>query len=238
MKGVLMKEVNKTLQELALLDHSSARLKRRLQEKPLALRNDQIKLEQTKADLAALEQQLKDHDLKGRSMDKDCQIAESELKKSLILQNAASTNEEYQAHQRKIEGLQAGISVFETNILEGMEQREIFDERVKKQKAVVSTAENVLKNSESKIAEEISGIQSELDTVLQSRTQCIGIMETDDRLKYDRVYQKHGANTLVQILDRICQGCYVSMRPNDLIRVESGREIVHCGDCGKILYLR
>lgn len=233
-----MKEVNAGLKKLATLDREVARLQRRLKEKPLALRNDQVKLEQTESDLKGLEKRLKDFDLNTRSMEKDCKAAEDGLQKASIAQNAATSNEEYQAHQRKIESLKESISDLETKILEAMDEREGITKKLDEQKLVVTNAKKILKDSETRIAAEIADLQKDYDAASARREEVLkSSLETDDRGKYLRVYEKHGSNALAQIIGGICQGCYVSVRPNDMIRIESGREIVHCGDCGKILYL-
>lgn len=233
-----MKEVNEGLKQIAALDREVARLKRRLEEKPLALRNDQIKLEQTEGKLAALEKEVKDFDLNTRKMEKDCKEAESGLNKASIAQNAATSNEEYQAHGRKIESLRETISDFETKILEAMEEREVLTKKLTEQKLVVTNAKKILKESETRIATEIAALQKDYDAASEKRVVVLkSSLESDDRGKYNRVYEKHGAKTLAQIINGICQGCYVAVRPNDMIRLESGRQLVHCGDCGKILYL-
>ncbi|MDF1665569.1 MAG: hypothetical protein P1V97_27665 [Planctomycetota bacterium] len=233
-----MKEVNKGLKQLAALDREVARLDRRLKEKPLALRNDQIKLEQTEASFAALEKEVKDFDLNTRKMEKDCKEAEGGLNKASIAQNAATSNEEYQAHQRRIESLRETISEVETKILEAMEQREELAKKLTEQKLVVANAKKILKESETRIAAEIAVLKKSYEEAAEKREAVLkSSLESDDRGKYNRVYQKHGSKTLAQIINRICQGCYVAVRPNDMVRIESGRELVHCGDCGKILYL-
>jgi uncharacterized protein len=232
-----MKEVNEGLRVLAGLDQKLARVHRKLQLKPLALQNDQVKLEETQKVLVEETQKLKDHDLLTRTVEKDCKTAEADLLKSSSGQNAATSNDEYQAHQRRIDSLKEKISEFETAILEGMEVREELQKKVNGTKAVVTNAEKVLKDAKSKNAQELAEIQANFDAAVAARQTAVNVLETDDRAKYERVYQKHGANTLVVILNGICQGCYVNVRPNDLVQVESGRKIVYCGDCGKILYL-
>ena len=53
---------------------------------------------------------------------------------------------------------------------------------------------------------------------------------------YDRAFQAHGEG-LAPIENNVCQGCFSSVTPNDRSRLISGRELVVCRSCQRIVYL-
>ena len=54
---------------------------------------------------------------------------------------------------------------------------------------------------------------------------------------YERLLKSRGAPVVVEVTSELsCTGCHVKVTPSTMVRVQTGKEIVSCENCGRILY--
>lgn len=228
--------IAETLEKLSNLDLDIDRLDRRIKRKPQELQQDKLKVDEVKRKLEAIKQKIKDQELEHRQMDKSLNEAQQSLEKTTVLQNQAKSNDEYQAHQRKIDSLKDKISDLETSILEGFDKQERLADEQTAQQALLTKAEGILSEARLTNATEMAALGAEKARIEGQRKEVMGQLTGDDRSTYEKIFSKHGAKTIVSMLDGICQSCFVSLRPNDQEAVRQGTKLVVCPHCGHILY--
>ena len=70
---------------------------------------------------------------------------------------------------------------------------------------------------------------------MRKRRQLVQLIPEPVALNYKRVHGRH-SNAVVQVVEGVCQGCFVEL-PNALLsRLEDPRNVVTCDHCGRILY--
>ena len=150
--------------------------------------------------------------------------------------NQASSNREYDILRGQIEADGAAKSVMEDEILEHLDrvdrlQKDIIvaHERVKqadidktKFVAEFSAQEPILKQQEA----DLVGKMAKAEKVLTGET-----LST-----YRRLVEAHGAEALAPVENGVCTGCYVALRPQQRVQLNSG-VILFCSTCGRLMYL-
>lgn len=146
-------------------------------------------------------------------------------------------NEEYQALGVKVAHYGEEIDDLETRELELMERGDQL-------KSLLAEAETAYGRTKGGVDEEVETLQvradqfsRETESLEEERKQLLVGMEEETISIYERLLQKLGAPVVVQITRaRQCLGCHVKATPATMIRVQAGKELVNCENCGRILY--
>lgn len=146
-------------------------------------------------------------------------------------------NEEYQALGVKVAHYGEEIDDLETRELELMERGDQL-------KSLLAEAETAYGRTKGGVDEEVETLQvradqfsRETESLEEERKQLLVGMEEETISIYERLLQKLGAPVVVPITRaRQCLGCHVKATPATMIRVQAGKELVNCENCGRILY--
>jgi predicted nucleic acid-binding Zn-ribbon protein len=74
-----------------------------------------------------------------------------------------------------------------------------------------------------------------MDDLREEREQSRRITPADELDLYDRVRARSGSVTVATLRDGVCGFCAVAPSSTKLARLRSGRELLQCGNCGRIL---
>ena len=146
-------------------------------------------------------------------------------------------NEEYQALGVKVTHYGEEIDDLETRELELMERGDQL-------KSLLAEAETAYGRTKGGVDEEVETLQvradqfsRETESLEEERKQLLVGMEEETISIYERLLQKLGGPVVVPITRaRQCLGCHVKATPATMIRVQAGKELVNCENCGRILY--
>ena len=78
--------------------------------------------------------------------------------------------------------------------------------------------------------------------MLPTRTQLSQAYPLASRLdedvlnRFERLFKSKGDAAIVALRHEVCTGCHMKITPQTAHRVKSGREIVSCEQCGRILF--
>jgi uncharacterized protein len=232
-----MVHLTSVLSDIGQLDHRIARKRRHATNKPLEVQGDEAKRTRSLTKGKALQDQITGNQLETRRLEKDLAERQAEREKTLSQQNQAKGNEEYQALDRKAASLAEAASKLETDILEAFERSDDLDGELARYKEQHKVVEAVLAESRIRVARESQKLDAELEALESERVALVASLAFDDRQEYSRSFEKHGAHTIVEARGTTCQGCFVSLRPNDHMLLAAGTELVRCQHCGRILIL-
>ncbi|MBB81324.1 MAG: hypothetical protein CMN02_11130 [Roseibacillus sp.] len=146
-------------------------------------------------------------------------------------------NEEYQALGVKVIHYSEEIDGLETRELELMEKSDEL-------KSSLTEAQAAYARTKGGVDEEIETLQKradhfsrEAESLEVERKQLLVGIEEDTISIYERLLEKLGAPVVVPITrERQCLGCHVKATPATMVRVQAGKELVNCENCGRILY--
>ncbi len=148
----------------------------------------------------------------------------------------AKTNQEYSLLVAEIARKREEKGAVEERILEQYEVIKQGEQMVTDAEAGLEAAKSEYGGFEERARTELAGHQKELEALDERRDQIRRSIEAEILKIYDRVYKAHG-EAIVPCEGSTCQGCFSTLTPNDRNRLLSGRQLVFCKACQRILYM-
>ncbi len=199
--------------------------------KALQDRYEQVKLEleQAKANLKQLESNRKDLEL------------EVEAKKDLITRYAnqqfqTRKNDEYRALAHEIDQCKAAIFKIEDQEIALMEQGEAGQKEITRGTAALGKIKADGDEQKAKLDAREQNLRDELAKLQANREELAAAVDASVRGPYERLVRSKGENVVVGVQHGVCGGCHMRLPPQVLVMCQAKKELVTCGNCGRILY--
>lgn len=145
-------------------------------------------------------------------------------------------NEEFQALSNEIARVEAEIVGLEDQEIEFMEEAELLQGKIRE-------AEKALQAAKSQSEEQLAGLKAKEDTlrsrIAEIETERVELVKNVDQnllFQYNRLFTSKGGDAVVPIEHQVCTGCHMKNTPTVAHRARSGREVVTCEQCGRLLY--
>ncbi|MDQ2659214.1 MAG: C4-type zinc ribbon domain-containing protein [Verrucomicrobiota bacterium] len=145
-------------------------------------------------------------------------------------------NEEFRAMGNEIERYEKEIRAIEDQELELMEQTD-------KLKAEVAAEEKKVAGERESVARQLADLdgktktlEGQLESLVQERAEISSRIDEDVLERFERLFASKGNAAVVALEHEVCTGCHMKITAQTSHRVKSGREIVSCEQCGRILY--
>ena len=145
------------------------------------------------------------------------------------------SNEQYRALSNEIKTIDSKNSEFEDKLLNKMMEVDEKQQLIFEAQENLKRSEQVLQSEENHIKTRIVEVDQEIVRLKEQRK---GIAETVER-RVLRIYEKVIKNkqpAIVTIHEKICEGCFMKLTPNDVNEVHRGKDIIRCENCSRILY--
>ena len=144
-------------------------------------------------------------------------------------------NEEFQALNNEITRYEGDIR--------SLEDRELgFMDDAEKMKAAVTVAEQQAKAVKGQVERQLADIAAKIDAVsaqlkdLETERANLAVGLDEDLLDtFTRLFANKG-EAVVPLEHETCMGCHMKVTTQTVVKVKGQREIVHCEQCGRILY--
>ena len=214
----------------------------------LALARDLMKLPQDEArakaklagDVAALakaHQALLDCELRVKKIELDAETRRTTIKRLKLQQFETRKNEEFVALGHEIVRYEKDLDAFETLELEAMDEVDGF-------RAVQKAAEAALTHTRKLVDEDLVSIMQRharmeadrLDILAEREKLIVNVPESVIPL-YNRLMKTKGGLAIAPLRDGKCEGCHMRLIASTVMKVQTGKEISQCEDCGRILYI-
>ncbi len=225
------------LHELQRVDTALAADRRRLGEIVAALRDHSAldeasqRLAQARAELERLQTEQRDQELAIET-----QRAKLKEINTKLYSGKVPSAKELDNLSREADMLRRLLSAREDTLLE------LYD-RIEAAQAAVEAAERAHREAEAALRERQAELRAE-GRELEAAVAALGAQRTELRAKappraladYDRLAQARGT-AVAELRQRTCQACRVSLPLGDETRARVGQEVVHCPNCGRILWV-
>jgi predicted nucleic acid-binding Zn-ribbon protein len=202
---------------------------------------------------AAIEQEFEQHafsirEIQGRRdglhttrADLERQIAENKTYLERAERNLkhSQNQKEYETAMREMDALQKQITAFETQIVESMEQTEGVDKELEDRAEEISTLDQKRDAALAEFDSQLKAEKAEFDTETAHRAKAFATLP--DRLAevYNRLAQRSRDGIAVaEVVNGACSACHMSLRPQVMLEVKQGTDIIMCESCARILYFR
>jgi hypothetical protein len=207
----------------------------------LALVEPQRRLGQTKA--ATCQAALEASRLKLRHIESDRKRLELEvearkqqIEKYALQQFQTKKNEEYRALAHEIQMAREAILKLEDEQLALMEQGEVEHAALGVATRAAEESHRAVEGQLADLAAREENLKAELERFEAERRALSG--EADPLMldRYERLRRTKGERVLVGIDHGVCGGCHVRLPAQVVISCQSSPDLVHCPNCGRILY--
>jgi predicted nucleic acid-binding Zn-ribbon protein len=149
---------------------------------------------------------------------------------------SVQSSREYGAVLNEIDGVEKQIRSAEDRIL-------AFDEEIETATKELATREESLPRETEEHEEKLKdwrAAQRTIDEELASARAEIADLEKQipprERAEFRRLIEKKGGLAIVRVVNASCSACHVKVRPAAMQILKSGREVVYCDSCKRILY--
>jgi hypothetical protein len=87
------------------------------------------------------------------------------------------------------------------------------------------------------LSQQKADLEAELARLEQKRGLLLEQTDSDCVRLYEEVRRAKQGQGVAKVMQGRCQGCRISLPMSDQQRARAGHELVHCSNCGRILYL-
>jgi predicted nucleic acid-binding Zn-ribbon protein len=201
---------------------------------------------------AAIEQEFEQHafsirEIQGRREDLnntraglENQIAENKTYLERAERNLkhAQNQKEYETAMREMDALQKQITAFETQIVESMEQVEGVEKELEERADEISTLDSKREAALSEFDSQLKSEKAEYETQSAHRAEVFATLPERLAAVYNRLAQRSRDGIAVaEVVNGACSACHMSLRPQAMVEVKKGQEIITCESCTRILYI-
>lgn len=194
-------------------------------------------IQQKKAELAKLGEEIKTFQKDVNIKELELKSIEAEINKLRLQMNQVKTNKEYSALKTEIGGKEADKSVLEDEILSMMTKYEEMQKRHKSFEKEIGNEESQLKELQKHVEADLKTLETEINELRKKRDTYASTLEQDTLQQYNRLVSHKDAVAVVNVVNQVCQGCFMSITAQTLNQLMSGKDLTFCHSCGRILYL-
>lgn len=201
---------------------------RKSKEKQIADSAARLELAKTRA---------KQLEVEKRSLETEAQAKRDSITRYKQQQLQTKKNEEYTALAHEIEAAEKVISGVEDRELDLMEEAERL-------KPEIAAAEKTHAEEKEKIQLVLTNLDQKKDNLTSriaeiqaDRGRFTEGVDEDIIDRYDRLFKTKNTNAVVPLEHEVCMGCHMKVTTQTIFQVKAEKEIVHCPQCGRVLFL-
>jgi predicted nucleic acid-binding Zn-ribbon protein len=232
-----MNERIEVLRRLQSIDTKLKRLEGDKLYRGYDVQKKQNQLQQKKAELSKLGEEIKTFQKNVNSKELDLKSTEAEINKLRLQMNQVKTNKEYSAIKNEIGGKEADKSVLEDEILGMMTKYEEMQQRYKSFEKEIEHEGAQLKDIQTHVETDLKVMENEINELKKKHDNYASMLDHDAIQQYNRLVSHKDAVAVVSVVNKVCQGCFMSITAQTLNQLMSGKALTFCHSCGRILYL-
>jgi len=216
-------------------DRKIRALKQELKLAPLERKELDEKLADALKKLEAVKLKAKEIEVERKKLENEVQAKRDSINKFQTQKFQTRKNEEFQALNNEIKRYEGDISTIEDRELELMESgdtaKKTIAETDKETQAVKAQVERQLAD----IAGKIEAVTAQLKEIEADRAKLAENVDEDLLDTFNGLFSTK-SEAVVALEHGVCTGCHMTLTTQTMVRVKGNREIVHCEQCGRILY--
>jgi len=216
-------------------DRKIRALKQELKLAPLERKELDDKLADALKKFEAVKLKAKEIEVERKKLEMEVQAKRDSINKFQTQKFQTRKNEEFQALNNEIKRYEGEITAIEDRELDLMESGEtakkLIAETDKETQAVKTQVERQLTD----IAGKIEAVTAQLKEIEAERAKLAEAVDEDLLDTFNSLFSTK-SEAVVALEHGVCMGCHMTLTTQTMVRVKGNREIVHCEQCGRILY--
>ena len=150
----------------------------------------------------------------------------------------AQNQKEYETAMRETDALQKQIAAFETQTLENMTALEEVEKEIEGRAEEINTIDQKRSDALGEFDAQIEKDRADLARVEGGRDSVFKTLPTNLAAVYNRLAQRSRDGIAVaEVVNGSCSACFMALRPQMLVEVKRGEQIITCESCTRILYV-
>jgi len=225
----------KTLLEMQGLDLQINSIEERLKEIPLKIQEKWKKVREKEEEVSRIKKEIEKTILQRKEKELELETNQQTIKKYQVQLYQVKTNKEYASLLHEIEDLKRKNSLLEDEIIELMEKTESGEEVLQREKEELEKLKEKVKNEEEEGKKEMEKLKKEEDELMEKKNALAKEVRGDLLNRYEKLIKSRGT-ALAKVINGVCGGCHLQLPPQVVSEVRSGRKVVTCERCSRILY--
>lgn len=194
-------------------------------------------IQQKKSELVKNSEEIKTFYKKSSGKELDLKSIEADINKLQLQMNQVKTNKEFGAIKLEIGGKEANKAVIEDEILKMMTAYEEMQQRYKSSEKELKQEDLQLEELKKRVDTDLKALESEIVELKKKRADYETALDKDVLQQYQRLVSHKDAVAVVSVVNKVCQGCFMSITLQTLNKLMSDKDLTFCHSCGRILYL-
>lgn len=151
----------------------------------------------------------------------------------------AQNPKQYEAAMREKGALEKQISDLETQVLEKSEQLEAAEKELNERADEIANVERERTERLLEFETAVENEESELEDTQKRRAEAFAVLPKSAATTYDRLVQRiRDGVAVAEVKNGACGSCQMRLRPQMLVDIKVGNQILTCESCTRILYIQ
>jgi len=216
-------------------DRKIRALKQELKLAPLERKELDEKLADALKKFEAVKLKAREIEVERKKLEVEVQSKRDSINKFQTQKFQTRKNEEFQALNNEIKRYEGEISTIEDRELELMESGETAKKTIAETEKETQAVKTQVERQLADIAGKIDAVAAQLKEIEADRAKLAEGVDEDLLDTFERLFVNK-SEAVVALEHGVCMGCHMSVTTQTVVRVKGNREIVHCEQCGRILY--
>jgi predicted nucleic acid-binding Zn-ribbon protein len=201
---------------------------RKSREKQIA--DSAARLEQSKTRVKQIE-------VDKRNLEGEAQAKRDAIARYKQQQLQTRKNEEYTALAHEIEAAEKAISAIEDRELELMDEAETLMPAVAEAEKIHEAEKTKIEQVLASLNGKKANLEARIAELKNDRARFTEGIDEDVLERYDRLFKTKHGSAVVPLEHDVCMGCHMKVTSQTTIQVKAQKDVVHCPQCGRMLYL-
>jgi len=201
---------------------------RKSREKQIA--DSATRLEQSKTRVKQIE-------VDKRNLEGEAQTKRDAITRYKQQQLQTRKNEEYAALAHEIEAAEKNISAIEDRELELMDEAETLKPAVAEAEKTHDAEKAKIEQILASLTDKKGNLDARISELKGDRARLTEGIDEDVLERYDRLFKTKQGSAVVPLEHEVCMGCHMKVTSQTAIEVKAQKDVVHCPQCGRMLYL-
>lgn len=235
--GGEMREILEKLLTLQDRDQRIRAFEQELAQVPLEKAARERQLQESARRLEKAKERLKQIEVEKKALEVEAGAKRSAIERFKAQQLQTRKNEEYAALQHEISAAEAAIVALEDREIALMEEAERLGPQIREAEAEHAGEREKIERAMAAIAAKVPNIEARIAELREAREKVASQLDEEVLDIYQRLFKNKAGSAVVALEGGVCTGCHMKVTHQTAIEVKAGKGLVHCPNCGRILYL-
>jgi predicted nucleic acid-binding Zn-ribbon protein len=216
-------------------DRKIRTLKQELKMAPQERKDLDAKLINANSAWEAAKLKAKENEVERKKLEIEAQAKRDQISKLQTQKFSTRKNEEFQAFNNEITRFEKEVSALEDRELELMENAEKLKAAALEADKAAQATRTSVERQIADLAAKATSMEAQLAELERDRAALATAVDEEVLDTYERLISNK--NEAVVPLDHdVCTGCHMKVIAQTSMSVRGGRTVVHCENCGRVLY--